>query len=549
MSSAGSVVASASPFVGSAPSRSGASVRVVGGVEPLRRDEVVGGGGLGAFRRGTVVDRRRVASHLRDVFRRRRRAGLAAAALVSASCFFLRSRSSFNSARRALADLTSAVASWSGPPRSARAAQHASHAALTLRSCEAAKLAMGASTRRVGRGEGRTIGSATGLVRARDGRRRRRGGSHPYSRRRRSPAGWSGAYLAADLALAGAALFEGHRALRRALLLGSEFARLALLRRPGMGEGTGRRFGDGCRASAAVVRAGRDAETRTSADSLGAADASSSFFFGLFFFRRSGGPLGPRTALSREGFTMRSLGRSECDLCPQGPRFVTFPDEPGKTAKSCRGGKLRDRSPRGRARARRLQRRSTRDDSDHRGLGDEEGRLPAGGSHITFDGASTILLLDPSRQSTHLNRRRREPLASGDALEPFLTAALHEFARAEFLPYFEFLMPISRARGAPPPPRLPTSGRASPNTARPAIRRGPTTSPVRRTPGGARVRSGQRRLRPASATTRRPAEHQATKNASGTQMAAAAAGGAAPQRSTATRRNFTDGPGGRYAPR
>jgi len=29
--------------------------------------------------------------------------------------------------------------------------------------------------------------------------------------------------------------------------------------------------------------------------------------------------------------------------------------------------------------------------------------------HITFDGASTILLLNPSRQSTHLNRRRREP--------------------------------------------------------------------------------------------------------------------------------------------
>ena len=75
---------------------------------------------------------------------------------------------------------------------------------------------------------------------------------------------------------------------------------------------------------------------RTSADSLGAADASSSFFFGLFFFRRSGlGPLGVfAPAPFPEGFTMRASGRSGVTLASRAAFRNFCPEAPNAAAEN-----------------------------------------------------------------------------------------------------------------------------------------------------------------------------------------------------------------------
>lgn len=331
------------------------------------------------------------------------------------------------------------------------------------------------------------------MVRARDGRRRRRGGSHPYSRgvvRRRGgrartlpqilhwrvpPSSRATAPFDARSSLA-----LSLRALRSCDDRGWARGRVSDL---GTGVGRARRWW----CFSAMRR-------RTSADSLGAADASSSFFFGLFFFRRSGlGPFGVlEPAPFPEGFTMRSLGRSGVTFVPRGPRFGTFPDESlAKQLKLPRRGKLDDECATWKMRARGPQRPRAQDTREHHSMGcfnstpvqqprvrapmraTQVHMVPTHGTysryfdqaraaftegdvnhdgvldrnelfgvlmrlgffngvppemiqtiadsemrkadsqqkdqHITFDGASTILLLDPSRQSTHLNRRRREP--------------------------------------------------------------------------------------------------------------------------------------------
>jgi hypothetical protein len=144
-----------------------------------------------------------------------------------------------------------AVASWSGPPRSARAAQHASHAGFALRSCGGANDARG----RVcgGRTGRRGVSGRAGSVcvrggwdgeeaRCDDGRVRGGGGGEGdgwtrVRRRTRVDAyGGGRAHLAAEFARALAALERGALGPGLARLLRVALARGALLREGMRGE-------------------------------------------------------------------------------------------------------------------------------------------------------------------------------------------------------------------------------------------------------------------------------------------------------------------------
>ena len=146
--------------------------------------------------------------------------------------------------------------------------------------------------------------------------------------------------------------------------------------------------------------------------------------------------------------------------------------------------------------------------------------------HITFDGASTNSTprpLAPKYSSEQASARA----APRDALEPFLTFRSPRIPRAEFLPYFEFLMQDLERRGVLRPPAAPNQFYGQPQYGAPPQYGAAQPPPQYGAPQAAYGQPYGQPQQPYGQHQRRrggPQNIKTTKNASGTQMAAAAAG-------------------------
>ena len=139
--------------------------------------------------------------------------------------------------------------------------------------------------------------------------------------------------------------------------------------------------------------------------------------------------------------------------------------------------------------------------------------------HITFDGASKSYSSTP--RAKVLIEQASARAAPPDALEPFLTFRCPRIPRAEFSPTLSSSCKISNAAGCSAP-AAPNQFYGQPQYGAPPQYGAAQPPPQYGAPHGRRTAA----LRPASATTRRPAEHQDDKKRQRHADGGAAAGGA-----------------------